>query len=403
MKEPKMVRPAWVEINLDNATQNYWAVRKLIHPKTKLMAVVKGDAYGCSSVLPAQVLVELGAEYLAVAILDEALELRRAGISAPVLVLGFTPPEHIEKAVEKDITLTVYRKEMVEAASTAAIRLGKKAKVHIKIDTGMGRIGLPADEQVVYDFVMYIRSLKGIEIEGLFSHFSVAEMEEAGDREYTFEQCGKFRRVVDYLEQNSVRIPLKHIANSAGIYNMPKESHFDMVRTGSALFGITITKEINEKMGIRPVISIKAKIGHIKEMPAGQDISYGRTYTTKRKTVVATLPIGYADGYSRLFSNRSHVLVNGQKAPQIGLVCMDQCMIDVTDIHPLPEMQDEVVLMGKQGSEMITAGDLARLLGPVANDLEVVTHLAERMPRVYIWHGRPVAVHDLAGLRRLDE
>lgn len=176
-----------------------------------------------------------------------------------------------------------------------------------------------------------------------------------------------------------------------------------MVRTGSALFGITITKEINEKMGIRPVISIKAKIGHIKEMPAGQDISYGRTYTTKRKTVVATLPIGYADGYSRLFSNRSHVLVNGQKAPQIGLVCMDQCMIDVTDIHPLPEMQDEVVLMGKQGSEMITAGDLARLLGPVANDLEVVTHLAERMPRVYIWHGRPVAVHDLAGLRRLDE
>ena len=402
MGDLTMVRPAWIEINLDNATHNFRAVKKVLEPGTKLMAVVKGDAYACSSALPAQLMVELGAEYLAVAILDEALGLRRAGIRAPILVLGFTPVSHVETAIENDVTLTVYSEETVKAVSEAAVRQGKQAKVHVKIDTGMGRIGLPADEEEVLRFVKFTRSQTGIEVEGIFTHFSVAEMEEPGDKEYTYEQCGAFRVITDRLADEGIRIPLRHACNSAAILHMPKESHYDMVRVGSAIFGITVTEEYNRKLDIKPVISLKARIGHIKEVPGGRDISYGRTYTTKGRTVIATLPVGYADGYSRLFSNKSHVLVNGQKAPQIGLVCMDQCMIDITQIDPLPEIEDEVVLLGRQKDMEIGAKHLAKLMGPTANDLEVVCGLSKRLPRVYIWHGRPVAIYDMTGLHPLD-
>ncbi len=402
MSDLTSIRPAWVEINLDNATHNFRAVRNVIDRGIKVMAVVKGDAYGCASALPAQLMVELGAEYLAVAILDEALELRRAGITAPILVLGFTPVAHAETAVENNITLTVYREETVKAISEAAVRQGKRAKVHIKIDTGMGRIGIPGEEDEVLRFVEFTRAQTSIELEGIFTHFSVAEMEEPGDREYTYEQCGTFRRITDMLTEKGINIPLRHACNSAAIVNMPKESHYDMVRTGSAIFGITVTEEYNKKLNIKPVISLKARIGHIKEVRSGRDISYGRTYTTRGKTVIATLPVGYADGYSRLFSNKSHVLVNGQKAPQIGLVCMDQCMIDVTQVDPLPQMEDEVVLLGSQGGIEIRAKDLATIMGPKANDLEVVSGLAKRLPRVYIWGGRPVAIYDMTGLHHLD-
>jgi alanine racemase len=402
MSDLSSIRPAWVEINLDNATHNFRAVRGTIDRNVKVMAVVKGDAYGCSSALPAQLMVELGAEYLAVAILDEALELRRAGINAPILVLGFTPVGHAEAAVENNVTLTVYREETVRAISEAAVRQGKRAKVHVKIDTGMGRIGLPAEQEEVFRFVDFVLAQTGVELEGIFTHFAVAEMENPGDREYTYEQCGTFRRITDALAEKGIRIPLRHTCNSAAILNMPKESHYDMVRTGSAIFGITVTDEYNQELNIRPVISLKARIGHIKEVPGGRDISYGLTYTTRGRTVIATLPVGYADGYSRLFSNQSHVIVNGQKAPQIGLVCMDQCMIDVTKIDPIPQMEDEVILLGRQGNSEILAKDLAKLMGVKANDLEVVTGLAKRLPRVYIWGGRPVAIYDMNGLHHLD-
>ncbi len=400
MSDLSLLRPAWVEVDLDAAAHNFRALKKKVDPKTKFMAVVKGDAYGCSSALPAQLMVELGADYLAVAILDEALELRRAGITAPILVLGYTPTAQAGLLVEHDITQTVFNMDAIEAISEAAVRKGKNAKIHIKLDTGMNRVGLPADEGVV-EFIKAAKSLTGIIVEGIFTHFAVAEMEEPGDREYTIQQCGAFRNVIFMLEDAGIHIPLKHAANSAGILHMP-ESHYDMVRAGTAIFGLTVTDEYNRELGIKPVISLKVKIAHVKEIPPSQTISYGRTFITKRTSTIVTLPIGYADGYSRLFSNKSQVLVGGKRVPQVGRVCMDQCMVDVTDLETKPQVGDTAVLIGRQGTESITAKELSALMGPDAFDLEVITHLTKRLPRVYIWHGRPIAIYDMAGLDHLD-
>ncbi len=392
------VRPAWVEIDLDAVTNNYKAVRKTLKDETKIMAVVKGDAYGCASALPAQMLLELGADYLAVAILDEALELRKAGIEDPILVLGYTPASQAKLAVKNDITLTVYRKESVEAVSKAAQELKKIGKVHIKVDTGMGRIGLQPGQEVV-KFIKEAKNLDKIETEGIYTHFSVAEMEEPGDKEYTYDQLSIFEETLSMLQKEEMEVPIKHACNSAAIMNIP-ESRLDMVRTGSAIFGITVTDEINRKLDLRPVISLKASIGHVKKVPKGRAISYGRTYVTEKETTIATLPLGYADGYSRLLSNQSQVLVGGKKNPQIGLVCMDQCMVDVSEVEPTPQVNDTAVLLGRQGEEEITMGDLARIMGAKANDLEVVTHFTKRLPRVYIWQGEPIAVYDMNGLRK---
>ncbi len=391
-----LLRPAWAEVDLDVITANYTATRRQLSPGTKFMAVVKGNAYGCGAVVVAGHLLALGADYLAVAILDEALELRQAGIGAPILVLGFTPPEQAEIVVRNEITQTVFQPEMAAALSREAVRLGKAAKVHVKVDTGMGRIGLAGAEAV--SFVHFLRTLPGLDLEGIFTHYAVAEIEAAGDLEYCEQQYRAFRQVVDELSDAGIRFPLQHVANSAGIVNFP-QAHGDMVRAGSSVLGILISPAVNERLGLRPTLSLKARIGHINTLPAGSSVSYGRTYVTGGPTRVATLPIGYADGFSRMLSNRGEVLIGGQRVPIIGRVCMDQCMVDITQVTSPVRVGDEAVLIGRQGSESITAVAMAETIGGDLNDLEILSLLSRRLPRVYLREGSPVAWTDLSGRR----
>lgn len=392
-------RPAWIEVDLDIIDSNIRAVRRRLQPGTKIMAVVKGNGYGYGAVITAKQAVSSGCEYLAVAIMDEALELRNAGVTTPVLVLGFTPPEQAETLVANDITQTVYLPEMAEAISRAAVNLGKTAKVHIKVDSGMGRIGL-GDAAAVVAFARQISSLPGLVVEGIFTHFAVAEMEEKGDREYTEQQIAFFRQVIGALAAAGFRIPLRHAANSAAILTAP-QSHFDMVRTGAGVFGTTITHSINREFGLRLALSLKARVVHSKTLPSGKDISYGRTYRTDKDTIVATLPIGYADGYSRMLSNKGEVLIGGRRAPIIGRVCMDQCMVDVGQTGIPVRIGSEAVLIGSQGGETITVDDLATLICPGNLDVEITSLLSRRLPRLYMKGGEVVAVSDLHGLREI--
>jgi len=399
MEGLETIRPAWIEVDLDVIDSNIRSVRQRLRPGTKLMAVVKGNGYGCGAVIPAKQAAASGCEYLAVAILDEALELRSAGVKTPVLVLGFTPPEQADILVANDITQTVYLIEAAEAISRAAVRLEKTAKVHVKVDTGMGRIGL-SDAAAVVDFVRQISCLPGLEVEGIFTHFAVAEMEEAGDSEYTEEQLAAFNRVMEALAAAGFRIPLRHASNSAAILTSP-QSHFDMVRAGSAVFGTLIAPEINREYELRLALALKARVAYCKTLPAGKYISYGRTYVTEKETAVATLPLGYADGYSRKLSNRGEVLVGGRRMPIIGRVCMDQCMIDISRTDGPVRIGDEAVLIGSQGGETITVSDLAAVIQPGTLDLEITSLFSRRLPRLYLKGGEVVAVSDLHGLREI--
>lgn len=393
------IRPAWIEVDLDIIDSNIRAVRRRLQPGTKFMAVVKGNGYGCGAVVPAKQAVASGCEYLAVAVLDEALELRHAGIKTPILVLGYTSPEQSEDLVANDITQTVYLPGAAEAISRAAVKLGKTAKVHVKVDTGMGRIGLSGEAAVVA-FVRQLNRLPGLEVEGVFTHFAAAEMEEEGDREYTGQQLAAFTRMVEALAAAGLSVPLRHASNSAAIFTFP-QSHFDMVRCGAGVFGITITDSINREYGLRPVLALKASVTYSKTLPPGECISYGRTYITEKDTAVVTLPIGYADGYSRMLSNRGEVLVGGRRAPIIGLICMDQFMVDVSRVGVPVQVGDEAVLIGNQGGETITADDLAACIKPGSLDLEITCLLSLRLPRLYLKSGEVVAVNDWNGLREI--
>ena len=376
------IRPTWAEIDLDNLRYNFAEIKKAISQNAKLCAVVKADGYGHGAFEVAEVAIASGASYLAVAFLDEAVELRQKGIKIPILILGFTPSAQFDTIIEYDITQTIYNVESAKILSEKALKQNKKAKVHIKLDTGMSRIGFQTDEASIGQ-IKEIGKLQGLEVEGIFTHFAKADEK---DSSATYQQFQSFTNAVNAIENDSLKIPIKHVANSAAIISYP-QTHLDMVRPGIIIYGMYPSKEVpREKVRLKPVMSLKTRIAHVKSVPKGKAISYGGTYITQRQSLIATLPIGYADGYSRLLSSKAHVLVNGQRAPIVGRICMDQCMIDVTDVKEEVMQGDEVILIGSYGNESISAEDLADIIGTI--NYEITCGISKRVPRVYISGGK---------------
>lgn len=383
--EYKVTR-TWAEINLDNIAHNVMEIRRLVGKRTEIMAVVKADAYGHGVLETVSTLIENGATRLAVSMLDEAIQLRKIGIDVPILVLSHTNPNRVDELIKYQITQTVYSHDMAKALSDEALRQGVKAKIHIKIDTGMSRVGFPPG-YIAVKAVMEIQKLPGIIIEGIFSHFATADEK---DSSYTMHQMELFESIISELNRIGIIIPIRHISNSAAILQYP-DLAMELVRPGIILYGIYPSEDVNKEVAdLRPAMTLKTNIAMIKWVEPKTAISYGRKFTTSRKSLIATLPVGYADGYSRLLSGKSRVLVNGQFAPVVGSICMDQCMIDVTDIEGDIKTGDEVVLLGKQGDREITAQELAGYMGTIP--YEVVCIIGKRVPRVYYKNGKIVNV-----------
>ncbi len=372
----KNSRPAWIEVDLAALSHNFAEVRRLVGERTAIAAVVKADAYGHGAVPVAQRLLSEGADRLAVATLGEALELRSAGVEAPIMLLGYCGDMAVPIAVAAKVTLPVYSAKMAMLIEQTAAALGETAAVQLVVDTGMGRIGWQATDEAVAEAVA-VAAMPHIKIEGCFSHFAAAD---AADKSNSYQQLAVYREFTDKLVAAGVELPLRNIANSAALMEMP-EAHFDMVRAGIILYGYNPSEEVSrDLLDLKPVMSLKAQLTCVKELPAGRMISYGGTYITRKPTVVATVPVGYADGWSRLQTNNGCVLVNGRRAPIIGRICMDQFMVDVTGLNA--QVGDEAVLLGVQGDERIDADEIAGRIGTIS--YEVLSSLLPRLPRRFL-------------------
>jgi alanine racemase len=383
----KELRPVWAEIDLDAIANNMREIRRISESK-EIIAIIKADGYGHGAIDIAPVLLENGADRIGVAVITEAVELRNSGIEAPMMVLGFTPPTLYERILEHNIEQTIFNYDDAKELSRIATEKNKIVKIHIAIDTGMGRIGfLPNEEsaQEVYE----ISKLPNIEIVGLFTHFSSAD---DLDKAYTHLQIKKYNEFNEKLIDLGVDIPLKHVSNSAGIIDLPI-AHYNAVRPGIILYGCYPSEEVmKEKINVKPVMSLKANIIHVKTLGEGEYVSYGRTFRTEKETVIATLPLGYADGYTRLLFGKAKVIVNGKYAPVVGRICMDQCMIDVTHIDGV-KIGDEVILIGKdEYNNVITAEDIAKQVGTI--NYEVVCAVSKRVPRVYKKGGKIINIRN---------
>lgn len=369
-------RPVWAEIRLSDIVHNYQEVRRLTGPKVKVMGIVKANAYGHGAVEVARALASFGADYFGVAILNEAVELREAGIDRPILILGWTPPEDYRRAINYNITLAIYSLEEARALSRIAMEGGKKATVHLKVDTGMGRIGVAANREAA-GAALEILTLPGLFVEGIFTHFARADEK---DKTYTAKQLKAFRDFVQALEEGSGNtIPLKHAANSAAIIDYP-ESYLDMVRPGIILYGLKPSDEVQlSRIDLRQPLSLRARVSHVKKVPAGTPISYGGKYVTGEETLIASLPIGYADGYSRLLSGKTRIIWQGRPAPVVGRICMDQTMFNASGLDV--QKGDVVTLLGQDGDYSLPVDELAEVLGTI--NYEVVCMISNRVPRVY--------------------
>ncbi len=368
-------RPTWVEIELSAIRFNLGRLRKVIPKHTKILVAVKADAYGHGIVEVSKELVRLGVDYLGVATTDEAITLRLAGVRIPILVFGSVLKDEIEPIIEYNITPTISRLETARLLSKAAAKLKKKmTKVHVKIDTGMGRLGVWHSDAI--GFVKSLLRFKNLKIDGIYSHLPSADEK---DKKFTNMQFLHFESLICDLERLGISIRLRHIANSMGLLRF-KKSHLNLVRPGLMIYGLYPDLDSPRSSRLRPVLSFKTRIVYIKELPRGRSVSYGRTYVTSKKSKVATLPVGYGDGYPRFLSNKAYVLVKGKKARVIGTVCMDQTMIDVSNIKGA-KVQDEVVLIGAQGGRRITAEELAKLGNTIS--YEIVCMISKRVPRSY--------------------
>lgn len=370
-------------VDLDAIASNIKNIRAKVDKNSGIIGIIKADAYGHGSVETAKVLLDNGADWLAVAVVDEGLNLRKNGITAPILLLGYTPELRLNDVINNGFIQTVYSYDTAKKLSEAASALGKKAVIHIKIDTGMGRIGYRVNEESA-DEIVKISKLPNIDVNGMFTHFSTAD---EADKAYTLEQYNKFVKMNDMLEKRGLHIPVKHAANSAAIMDFDNMM-FNMVRPGIILYGAYPSDEVKkENLSLSPAMSIKTHVSYVKDVNEGDSISYGRKYTAPSKRRIATIPVGYADGFIRAYSNGGKVLVRGEYAPIVGRICMDQFMVDVTDIDGV-EVNDEVVLMGKQGDKEITADFIASVLDTI--NYEVFCTLSKRVPRQYIQNGKIV-------------
>lgn len=373
-------------INLDAIYQNVINAKQLLKPETKFMAVIKADGYGHGAVEIAKT-IDGQADAYGVAILEEGIELRKAGITKPILILGFTPEPQYSSMIDYNITTAVFQYDMAAKMSETAVLKGKKAKIHIKLDTGMSRIGFALNEESLA-CILRIAELPGIQIDGCFSHF--ARMDEK-DKTKAKKQFDDFLAFTQKIEESGIALPVKHISNSAGIIDAP-EVQLDMVRDGICLYGLYPSEEVQkERLALIPAMELKAYVSYVKELEAGIEIGYGGTYTTTRKTKVATIPVGYADGYPRCLSGKGRVLIHGESAPIIGRVCMDQFMVDVTDIAPVKE-GDIVTLFGRDGDAMLSVEEVSGM--SYSFNYEFVCDVGKRVPRVFYKQGKAVGTRD---------
>lgn len=373
---------AWAEVNLDNIAHNVKEIRRITDKKAEIMGVVKADAYGHGVMEVTRTLLDNGVTRLAVSMLDEAIQLRQNGIQVPILILSYTDPIRAEEIILNDVTQTVFSHDLAKALSDAAVKHNRNVKIHIKIDTGMTRVGFMPGYSAVKN-VVQISKLPGIIIEGLFTHFASAD---ETDKAYTYMQFERFMSIVSELNRIGVYIPVKHVCNSAGLIEFP-EMHLNMVRPGIALYGLYPSDEVDKtKIELRPAMSMKANVILVKDVEKDTCISYGRIFKTCRSSKIATIPIGYADGYTRLLTNKGKVLLNGQLASIVGKICMDQCMVDITDIKGDVNVGDEAVLIGKQQDNEIKVEDLAKSVGTI--NYELVSIIGKRIPRVYLKEGK---------------
>ena len=381
-----MEKRTWAEINLDALEHNIREIRKITNPNAQIMAVVKADAYGHGVAKCAEVLLKNGADRFAVATLNEAIELRRLFSDVPILILGSSLESEADELVKNDITPNVYLTEFAKALSDSALKLKKPVKVHIKLDTGMSRIGFPihdGDNSDVIEEILAISRMPMLEIEGIFSHFATSD---EANEDYTRLQFKRFMSVCDELAERGLTIPIKHICNSAGIMMYP-EYHLDMVRPGVILYGMYPSDEVDKtKLDLKYVMSLKSIITYVKEIESGRGVSYGKEYIADGVARIATVPIGYADGYSRLLASNAKIAVGEKLFPIAGRICMDQCMIDVSCVNNI-KRGDEALIFGDGA---VTVDDIAAWLGTI--NYEVTCMLGHRVPRVYKHDGKTVKV-----------
>jgi alanine racemase len=387
-EQPKMKEyyRVYADIDLDAIYENVKNAKALLKKDTKMMAIVKADGYGHGAVEVARQIDELVDAY-GVAILEEGIELRKAGFTKPILILGYTPKPLYPAMIRYDIATAVFTMEMAKEISDTAVAMHKNANIHIKLDTGMSRIGFAITKESK-EIIEQIAKLPGIEIKGCFSHF--ARMDEK-DKTKANEQFAKFTKMVNALEKDGVDLGIRHISNSAGIMEAP-EVQMDMVRNGICLYGLYPSEEVQkERLPLKPAMELKAYVSYVKTLEPGVEIGYGGTYTTTKKTRVATIPVGYADGYSRCLSGKGSVLIHGKKAPILGRVCMDQFMVDVTGIDNVC-VGDRVTLFGKDGDSCITIEEISAMAHSF--NYEFVCDIGKRIPRVYYRHGKVIETKD---------
>ena len=380
------LRPVWAEVDLDCLAHNVGEVRRVVPRRALVMACVKADGYGHGAGEAAEAFLGGGADRLATATLDEAVGLRRLGFDAPILCLGYVPEYLYGRLLEYGVAATVYRVEHARALGEAAAARGVEAVVHVKLDTGMGRLGFQAGEEAV-DRIVEVSRMRGLYLEGLFTHFAVAD---EADKAYTRMQYGRFMEVAEALEERGVDVPLKHVSNSAAIIDLPEYS-LDMVRPGIMLYGFYPSPHVDHsRVSLRPAMALKARVSHVKRVPAFTGISYGLTYVTDGPRDIATVPAGYADGYRRGLSNVGEVGLGGGRAPVVGRVCMDQFMVDATGLGV--EVGDTAVLWGDGSGGEPDVEEVAGWLGTITH--EVLCGVSRRVPRVYLRGGEVVGVRD---------
>lgn len=370
------LRDTWVEINLDNLIWNFNQAKKLVSKETKIAAVLKANAYGHGAIGVAKVLIESGVDYLAVACLSEALELRKVFKEVPILVMGYTADEYLSMAVKNRITLTIFSIAQGEKISNISLGFNVISKVHIKIDTGFNRLGLKWSEDLKH-IIKTIYSMNNLHVEGIFTHLALVNRVE-DEKQYRL-----FQKVIKELEEESINIPVKHVCDSIGMVRYP-EFHMDMIRLGAFLYGMRPTRFEDQAVDLRVALTFKTKVAHIKYIEKGEGVGYDFSFIAKEKSKIATLPIGYADGYMRCLSNNGEVRINGEKAKVIGKICMDQTMIDLTNIKDV-NVGDEVILLGGQGKDSIEIMEVAEKCNTNRN--EILSVISRRVPRVYIKDG----------------
>ena len=377
MNLQKPTRPTWIEVSESALRNNLAQIRRALVPGTKLMAVIKANGYGHGAANIAPILLDEGADYLAVATLGEALELRQANIAAPILVMGYTPDWLVHEAIQQSITLTIFDEESATSYNQAALAQNRRLVVHVKVNSGMNRLGVTPPQAL--QLFKHLQLLSNLEVEGIFTHFATSDLT---DKSFADEQFKRFQQVLDVLFQHSLRPFLAHAANSAALFTMP-ETHLDMARSGIAIYGLhPDPEETPLPGGFVPALSWKAVVAQVATLEPGDSVSYGREFVATRPSKVAVIPVGYADGFPRRPSTYGAVLIHGQSARIAGRVCMDQTIVDVTDIDKIQPVKqgDEVVLIGRQGEAEITVDQIASSLR--TNNYDVVSRILGRVPRI---------------------